>query len=188
MTTHYIIESSITKKIKVKVTFVNNTFKKFERMKGGDFDELAEMFKQLYINEIAFIKNYNSGILRGAFNVYRLKSKPKSYYQTYVSEWYSFYENYVGIKPKFTALDGKNLKQIISYLNEIAASQDEALSLWQSILHNWTKLDKFHQENTDIKYINSQLNKIITNVKRINQKSTGVSGSYAQKVRDDLRS
>ena len=192
MTTHYIIETP-DKKTKVKVTYLNGDFKKFERLKTKDLDMdyLIDIFEHIPMFEFRFYNALSEGFISNDrnYNIYKQADKPKSYYQTYVSIWYDFYQNkFSGVKPKFTKADGQNLKQIIKYLNEISNDEDQALTVWQTILSNWKSLDSFHQRNTDIKYINSQLNKIINNVKRINQKSTGVSGDYAQKVRDDLRS
>ena len=189
-TNHYIIESRITK-TKVKVTFVGKKFKRFERLQGQYMDELISLFEELSLSEKATLTTFENELInaQAVYKIYRQTGtkKPKSYFQQYVDAWYAFYTEFVGVKPKFSKADGQNLKQIIKYLNEISKDEDQALEAWNAILSNWKHIDSFHQRNTDIKYINSQLNKIINNVKGINNKQSGVSDSYKQRVMDELR-
>ena len=97
--------------------------------------------------------------------------EPLSLYGKFLDEWFAFYKHLYGFPPKFTGADGKALKQIISYLQQVS-NDVEALSTWQYLLGNWQKMDAFHQKNTDLKYINSQLNKILQNAKRGNSSTT----------------
>ena len=97
--------------------------------------------------------------------------EPLSLYGKFLDEWFAFYKHLYGFPPKFTGADGKALKQIISYLQQVS-NDVEALSTWQYLLSNWQKMDAFHQKNTDLKYINSQLNKILQNAKRGNSSAT----------------
>ena len=105
--------------------------------------------------------------------------EPLSLYGKFLDEWFSFYKRLYGFPPKFTGADGKALKQIISYLQQVS-NDVEALSTWQYLLGNWQKMDAFHQKNTDLKYINSQLNKILQNAKRGNSSKT-------QRISDDFK-
>jgi len=97
--------------------------------------------------------------------------------------WFEFYYNLTdGLDPKFTATDGKALKQILSYLVSQAKSEEEALDLWKFILSNWKSLDKFTQGKTELTYINSHLNNILTQFKN------GQTGNRkARNDADDLR-
>ena len=97
--------------------------------------------------------------------------EPLSLYGKFLDEWFAFYKHLYGFPPKFTGADGKAPKQIISYLQQVS-NDVEALSTWQYLLGNWQKMDAFHQKNTDLKYINSQLNKILQNAKRGNSSTT----------------
>ena len=97
--------------------------------------------------------------------------EPLSLYGKFLDEWFAFYKHLYGFPPKFTGADGKALKEIISYLQQVS-NDVEALSTWQYLLGNWQKMDAFHQKNTDLKYINSQLNKILQNAKRGNSSTT----------------
>ena len=108
--------------------------------------------------------------------------EPLSLYGKFLDEWFAFYKHLYGFPPKFTGADGKALKQIISYLQQVS-NDVEALSTWQYLLGNWQKMDAFHQKNTDLKYINSQLNKILQNAKRGNSSATtGVSNDFKQRI------
>ena len=74
---------------------------------------------------------------------------PVSLYGKFLDEWFAFYKRLYGFPPKFTGADGKALKQIISYLQQVSANDIEALSTWQYLLGNWQKMDEFHQRNTE---------------------------------------
>ena len=118
---------------------------------------------------------------------YEAIKKEKTEFSIFNDAWFAFYEKRTGVPPKFNGADANHLKQIISYLKEISGSQKEALEVWQMILYNWKHLDEFHQKNTDLKYINSSLNKIITNVKSISKNgSKGVSDDYLKGIINDL--
>ena len=108
--------------------------------------------------------------------------EPLSLYGKFLDEWFAFYKHLYGFPPKFTGADGKALKEIISYLQQVS-NDVEALSTWQYLLGNWQKMDAFHQKNTDLKYINSQLNKILQNAKRGNSKAkSSVSNDFKQRI------
>ena len=114
-------------------------------------------------------------------------ANPPSLYVLFLDEWFAFYNRLFGFAPKFTGADGKALKQIITYLTNNSADETEALSTWQYLLQNWQQLDEFHQRNTDLKYINSQLNKILQNAKRGNSKAkSSVSDDFKRRVFEGL--
>lgn len=98
-------------------------------------------------------------------------------YQNFTKIWFSFYERYTGFAPRFNAVEGKHLKQIIAYFQQVSHSDTEATELWEVLLNNWHKLDAFHQKNTDLKYINSNLNKILQNAK---QQTYGTANRYSE--------
>lgn len=85
--------------------------------------------------------------------------------QEMVDLWFRFYEDFMGVEPKFTGADGKAMKQIREYLTAVGGNPKEALTLWGGILNAWKDLEEFHQKNTDLKYINSRLNVIISEIK-----------------------
>lgn len=101
-----------------------------------------------------------------------IKPRKPTLYGLFVDEWLSFYDTNYQIQPRFNAVDGKGLKSIIAYLETIATGEEETLLLWKNILSNWMHLPKFFKDNPDIKFINSQINKIISHVKELNQHTT----------------
>jgi hypothetical protein len=111
------------------------------------------------------------------------EANPPSLYTLFLDEWFAFYHRQFGLSPKFTGADGKALKQIITYLTGNSADEEEALATWLYLLQHWGQLDEFHQRNTDLKYINSQLNKILQNAKRGNNKTKGrVSDHFKREI------
>lgn len=111
-------------------------------------------------------------------------------YRKYVTLWFTFYERFTGLKPRFNAIEGKHLKEIIKYLQEICQSDQEALHTWEALLSNWQKVDKFHQKNTDLKYINSNLNRILQDAKRQANGNANAkySDSFKRKIFETLQS
>jgi len=173
MTNHYNIHLSKTK-TDIKVTYRDNKFRKLEHLRGK-FDQtmLNAIGRIIPVNETnfkAFKTEFESQVIYTAE-----QTKPKTIYSQFLSEWYAFYNKFVGFTPKFDGTDGRALKMIINYLKKLGGSEQEALVLWQLILSKWNTLSDFHQKNTDLKYINSQLNKIVYAVKH--QSKTNAQGT-----------
>ena len=97
--------------------------------------------------------------------------------------WHEFYAERSSLEYRFTAADGGALKQIGKHLTSISGGSAEALAAWEYILHNWNQLDPFYRNNADLKFINSQLNKILNLLKNGKQTGKATTGSDA----DDLR-
>lgn len=101
-----------------------------------------------------------------------------------LEEWNRFYTQLAGVSYRFTAADGTALKQIGKYLHSLVDNDtDKALELWRHVLASWSRLDEFYRNNPDLKFINSQLNKIVFQLKN------GKQGSHTAKRNDadDLR-
>ncbi|MBB4117884.1 hypothetical protein GGR32_000156 [Mesonia hippocampi] len=185
MTTHYKIES-ISTGLNLKVTYVNNKFKRVEHLKGK--------LDSIMLKEIGRIIPHTESNLSAYQNLYKGKinyikiEKQKSLYTHFTDAWFAFYENENSVPPKYTGTDAKHLKQIIVYLKKVAGTEPEALATWRALLDNWKRLDEFHRKNCDLKYINSQLNKIIQNVQQVAKTGNkGISDDYLQSVINDLR-
>ncbi len=80
-------------------------------------------------------------------------------------KWFEFYSTSTGLTYRFSAKDGKALKEIGKYLTELTGDTDKALATWQIILQRWHLLDDFYKRNKDLAFINSQLNKILNQLK-----------------------
>lgn len=115
--------------------------------------------------------------------------KPPQNYPKFLTSWFDFYQKRFGFSPKFSPIDGKHLKEIIAYLEGVNEDEKQALATWEALLENWHNLDEFHQKNTDLKYINSQLNKILQNAKRFTTSGTkqGYSHHFKRKIFEALR-
>lgn len=168
----------------LKLSYRGGKFHRIERNKGRLSDDIIK-----HLGKVIPPAESDIEAFRKLFPEvdYKPVKKEKTEFSLFNDAWFAFYENRSGFPPKFNAADANHLKQIISYLKQITGGQKEALEVWQMILHNWKRLDEFHQKNTDLKYINSSLNKILNNVKGISKNgSKGVSDDYIKNVVNDL--
>lgn len=178
MTNHYNIHI-ISSKTDLKVTYRDNKFRKIEHLRGTlDQTMMNALGKVIPVKETDFANFMISYKHKVIYTM--LETKPKTIYTQFSDEWHSFYNQFTGLPPKFSGADGNALKQIITYLKKLGGTDQEALVLWQLILSKWNTLNKFHQDNTDLKYINSQLNKILQNVKGSNQTNEQVFNNATQ--------
>lgn len=166
----------------VKLTYKGGKFSKLE-IKKGSLD--GEYLKQigLLIPPLEGLIEEWQGSWGDRVTYRKEEANPPSLYALFLDEWFAFYHRQFGLSPKFTGADGKALKQIITYLTSNSADEEEALATWLYLLQHWGKLDEFHQRNTDLKYINSQLNKILQNAKRGNSSKTQrISDNFKREV------
>lgn len=163
MTHNYNIEVLQTK-THFKATYRDGKFRKLEHLRGKvdrPFMLAIGRILPLYTDDIPEFNKTHEGKVN-----YTIITQEKSLHTQFMSEWTLFYENYANIPPKITGADGKALKGIVGYLTKVSKTEAEALDSWRMILDRWSGLSKFHQENTDLKYINSKLNLIINAIKR----------------------
>ena len=179
ITTHYKVHILKTD-THFKLTYRGKRFTKLERIKGVLSDSALAHLGRIIPPTVADVPKWEQRY-KDSLTITEV-TKSKTPFRKYSDAWFQFYEQRTGIAPKFTGADTNHLKQIIAYLSKITGSDDEALQLWQAILHNWKHLDEFHQKNTDIKYINSSLNKILHALKE----NTSDSGQvFANAVNSD---
>ena len=166
----------------VKLTYKGGKFSKLEIKKGTLEGEYLKQIGLLIPPLESLIEEWQGSW--GDRVTYREEeANPPSLYTLFLDEWFAFYHRQFGLSPKFTGADGKALKQIITYLTGNSADEEEALATWLYLLQHWGQLDEFHQRNTDLKYINSQLNKILQNAKRGNNKTKGrVSDHFKREI------
>ncbi len=166
MTKHYQIEI-ISKQLFFKVTYRNKKFRRFEHLRGELDQKLMDAIGQtIPVNEDDFADFNKKWIGKVNYQIEVKKVKKESLYSQFLNEWFTFFKQQNGFKPKFTGTDGKALKQIIAYFEELTGSEDDALTSWQLLLNNWEYLSEFHRKQVDIKYINSKLNVLITEIKQ----------------------
>ena len=169
MTTNYLIHSAKSGRT-LKVTYKGGNFFRLELAKGKKLNdtELIKLSASIPLTENEVDKYSN---LFKSLDYTKIEKK-QSTYQQYVSAWYAFYQNFMQVPPRFNAVDGKHLNQIKAYLTRVSDQNQEGLELFKLILDNWHKLEDFHKENTDLKYINSRLNVILNAIKRAGQAGT----------------
>ena len=101
-------------------------------------------------------------------------SGPPDEYKNIVKQWFEHSESITGLKPKFGAIDGKQLKEIIKYISENQNEGQKTEDTFKYILDNWGSLEKWLQQNClDLKIFNQKINIIISQLKN----GTGKKGS-----------
>lgn len=110
-------------------------------------------------------------------------------YKISVEAYFTFYEKKSGLKPKFDGVDGKALKAILKFLQKISdegGNVHTKAELLKIIFDNWTKIEPWLQERFTIRDINTNLNKILTNLKNGKANATDRSKAdltnYAQEL------
>jgi len=102
---------------------------------------------------------------------------PNGSYQKFLDIYSNWYESLVGVKIKFDGMQGKALKKIITYL--IANSKEKnaqgGADAWSYILQNWSRIDKFYQDQTKVNQIESNLPNILNQLKNGTSKSKPVN-------------
>lgn len=174
MTKHYSIEI-ISKKLFFKATYRNGKFRKIEHLRGKLNRELMDSLGRVIPVDENEVQVLNKLWFQRVN--YQVEVKEVSLYTKFLNEWCVFYENLTNIPPKITGADTNALKSIITYLKRINNSNEtETLTTWKQLLDSWNELNQFHQQNTDLKYINSKLNVIIREIIKNNGASTTRTG------------
>lgn len=170
MTVHYLIHSPSTGRT-LKVSYKGGNFFRLEKTVGKTLNrsDLVKIADVIPLNEsgVSYCQERYPKL------EYTKLEKEVGTYQKYVSAWFSFYDKFMGISPKFTSVDGKHLNQIKAYLTKIGGTDTAGLELFELILANWETLDDFHKDNTDLKYINSRLNPILNAIKKAGKTTVG---------------
>ena len=182
---HYILHI-IKPNLKYKLSYRNGKFHRLERQSGFIDSRIWRSLTKVIPLEESDIQTYNDTFI-DRVSIIALEKKPKSLWHKYVGSWKSFYQQHYGIYPKFDGVEGRHLKQLIAYLESLEGSPEGAFTIWEQLLTNWDKLDEFHKQNADIKYINSNINRIINNVKKSTNKAN-YSDNFKRKILDGLRS
>lgn len=167
-------------------TYYNGQFKKLEYKRGG---MKAALWKKITV-AVPFYEHHISEVVKVYENLFieKIASEGKGtlyskFMEVYFS-WYHIYSN--GLKPKITSTEGQALKQTIAYLNDISATEEEALSVWKQIFTYWDRLDEFYQGQIQLRQINSNLNTVLMQIKNGNTKTK--QQKTANNNADDLRS
>ena len=113
------------------------------------------------------------------------KKQRNAFFYPAMQAWNNFFATRAGIDYRFTAADGIALSKIGDHLGKLAnGDADTAVEMWRQILARWDVLDDFYRINPDLKFINGQLNRILTQVKNGKQ---GFAAAQKADDADDLR-
>jgi hypothetical protein len=150
---------------KLLLTYSNGHLKRIEIKSGSMLDEhweaLTKVLPQMQKDLPDFIAKYEGKVQYTPIG----ETDKQSIYQRFMSSYFLFHNEYVGISPKITAIEGKALKEIVSYLCDQSATEDEALAVWQVLLNSWDKLEEFYQKQHQLRQINSNLPNLLVNIK-----------------------
>lgn len=165
----------INDRITVEVTYRRGKLAAVDAKKGTlDFELLGMLIPGLE-------RNVNTTELMPV----ETKAQRNAFYRPALEEWNRFYTGRAGIDYRFTAADGVALSKIGDHLTALAGGRvDLANDMWRFILHKWDDLSEFYRNSPDLKFINSQLNKIILEVKHGRK---GIATTPRNDDADDLR-
>jgi hypothetical protein len=96
---------------------------------------------------------------------YIKKQSKITVYGSFMGLYLDFYTNETNIDPIINNVAGAALKQIISNLKKLTATDADAIDTWRTILSNWKRLEPFYRNQLELKQINSNLNTILRQVK-----------------------
>lgn len=127
---------------------------------------VPEREEQYYQRKIlSYLKRLKTGLANGS--AISVHAKMMDIY----CDWH---ERTMGFKPKINAAEGKALKQIVAYLlGSHENNQDLAVDAWEGVLSSYQNWDKWHQKQTKITQINSNLQNIIKDVRSYSSPSSG---------------
>lgn len=149
------------------LSYSRGKLKRIDR-KSGDFD--LELLAERVPTSEDDIKA-NDGLVK----VENTAKEDAAFFMPANSAWCEFYRVHTGLDYRFGAGDANALKKIGQHLIKVSGGVEEALNAWRYLLKNWNALDDFYKRNVDLKFINSQLNKILNLMK--NGQQTGQAGA-----------
>lgn len=110
--------------------------------------------------------------------------KNSSDHKKFVDIYFKWYKDKVGPEPKFTAADGKAMKNICQYFEKIT-SRGQPSDSWKFVLDNVDKWDPFYQGQKKVTQIESNLINIIDNIKNGHNKN-GTGNKINDRIKHNL--
>lgn len=154
------------------ITYSNGQFKRLEYKSGG----VKDNFWKTLMTVIPFDEHHIPAIVLKYENRVVFEKitddEEESQYAKFMRTYFLFMEKNNGFKPKIDGAEGKALKLIIHYLNDIVASEDEAHLVWSQLLNNWSKIEPFYAKQTNLKQINSNITTLLIQVKNGSDRKT----------------
>lgn len=87
------------------------------------------------------------------------------YYKEAMDFYFDWHTARFNLKPRILMVDGKALKLILQHLATLETAKHNRLHLFKIMLENWHKIDAFVQKQTDLRFINSNLNRILQDLR-----------------------
>jgi len=149
------------------LSYSRGKLKRIDR-KSGDFDlELLSERVPLSEDDI----KANDGLVK----LENTAKADAAFFTPAQRAWIEFYENHTKLEYRFAEGDGRSLKNIGQHMIKVAGGVEEALDAWKYLLKNWNALPDFYKNSVDLKFVDSQLNKILNLMK--NGQQTGQAGA-----------
>lgn len=167
-----------------RLKYKNGSFSSVERIYGFLSDvkhgKLMQLCPQKEVELTALAEKYSE---RGI--VWEKVEKKKTTHVVFMEKYCEWYTNRIGIQPLIKPQDAQALKWIKQALIQLSGTETEAIALWNIILHNWDKQDKWYVSQTELTQIKRNLNIVLKTFK--NGKSTEQAGRQAKDVSNDYR-
>lgn len=181
---HYLL--IINGNISFKITYKGCKFFKLEHLKGTLKKEQHVQLMQLIPPIESLIEALRIQYKGRVEWSYIHKEENKSLFKKFTDLYFSWYKTKFDVVPKFTGTEGKAMKQIIKYLEEISFGDDElAYMTFNKILVNWNELSTFYRAQVELRQINSNI-AIILRTLKYGKKATESGESQRNSYREQF--
>ena len=110
-------------------------------------------------------------------NIYiQKKEEQNKDYTKYLNIYFDFFKIKNNFPPKLNGMEGKALKQIIKYLQNVTGDGLKAFQSFEYILSHWNDLSPYNQSKMRLVDINSNLANILIELKNNSNKNKSTSG------------
>lgn len=112
-------------------------------------------------------------------------SEDNSVHKIFIDEYHNWFVNHFGFKPNYTQADFKAVKLLIKHLNDNTGGDEEKTILaFKYILNNWESLSDFYKSKATLREINSNITKIMIELKNNHNKKSEPVGKFNKQYND----
>lgn len=112
-------------------------------------------------------------------------SNDNSFHKIFIDEYHNWFVGRFGFKPNYTQADFKSIKLLIKYFNSQTDNNNEkSLNAWKFILGNWDNVSEFYKSKATLREINSNITKIMIEIKSNHNKPSAPIGKINQQYYD----
>lgn len=170
-------------KVKIKVKDKGKNKEKETNLKSFDLSGFRDSTNintlQTDKKALKAVKNKENHEKLGDSELQSTKTPENSLFSSCMHIYSDFYKQF-GRPLRIQSIDGKALKEIIAYLEQVETvktGDKKVEEIWQFILDKWSTLDNWQQSQTELRQINSRLPNIIEALKKKNGKQTNNSAT-----------